>query len=301
VSAPPILLSPGLGARDLERHPPAGDVTLVVLDGTWWQASKLLKQNAFLRLLPCYTLNPAAPSRYRIRREPAPHCMSTIEAIAQALALLEPETPEIERLLAPFEALVSTQLEFIARGRTRHIKKGRAPRRIDPILPADRAGDLVVGYGEANAWPRGTPLGSDPEIVHWVAERVATRERFEAFIAPRHPISPSFTFHSEVSSTSIEEGLSMDAFRRSWSAFLRPTDVLAGWGFYASQLLHDDGVSIPERIDVRAVAQRRLGHKPGEMHACAAALGAAPEPPWAAGRAGRRLAAITAVARALLA
>jgi DTW domain-containing protein YfiP len=32
-SAPPILLYPGPGARDLAREPPEGPVTLVVLDG----------------------------------------------------------------------------------------------------------------------------------------------------------------------------------------------------------------------------------------------------------------------------
>jgi DTW domain-containing protein YfiP len=43
--APPILLYPGEGAKDLAADPPAGPVTLVVVDGTWWQASKLFKLN----------------------------------------------------------------------------------------------------------------------------------------------------------------------------------------------------------------------------------------------------------------
>ena len=52
--APPILLYPSEGAKDLASEPPAGPVTLVVIDGTWWQASKLFKLNPFLRNLPRY-------------------------------------------------------------------------------------------------------------------------------------------------------------------------------------------------------------------------------------------------------
>src|SRR5688572_7841982 len=88
---PAILLYPGEGARDLAVEPPAGPVTLCVLDGTWWQAKKLFQLNPELAKLPRYGLSPQSPSRYRIRREPAQHCVSTIEAIAQALELLEPD------------------------------------------------------------------------------------------------------------------------------------------------------------------------------------------------------------------
>src|SRR5262249_13533202 len=66
--APAILLYPGPGARDLLAEPPSGPVTLTVLDGTWWQAQKLFKKNPFLAALPCYSLAPPTPSRYRIRK-----------------------------------------------------------------------------------------------------------------------------------------------------------------------------------------------------------------------------------------
>ncbi|HEX4403580.1 MAG TPA: tRNA-uridine aminocarboxypropyltransferase, partial [Polyangia bacterium] len=77
---PPYLLFPGPDAVDLARERPAGPVTLVVLDGTWWQAKKLLRRNPRLATLPRISLAPAQPSRYRIRREPHDHCVSTIEA-----------------------------------------------------------------------------------------------------------------------------------------------------------------------------------------------------------------------------
>src|SRR5262245_4772232 len=68
---PAVVLFPGGDARDVRVDPPPGPVTLVVLDGTWWQAAKLLKVNPALRALPRYSFSPEVPSRYRLRREPA--------------------------------------------------------------------------------------------------------------------------------------------------------------------------------------------------------------------------------------
>ena len=39
---PPVLLYPGEGAVDVLTDPPRGPVTLVVVDGTWWQAKKIV-------------------------------------------------------------------------------------------------------------------------------------------------------------------------------------------------------------------------------------------------------------------
>jgi len=45
-SRPPALLYPGPGAIDILRHPPSGPVTLIVVDGTWWQAKKVLREKS---------------------------------------------------------------------------------------------------------------------------------------------------------------------------------------------------------------------------------------------------------------
>src|ERR1700722_16678898 len=44
-AGPPALLYPGPGAIDVLRHPPSSPVTLVVVDGTWSQAKKVLREN----------------------------------------------------------------------------------------------------------------------------------------------------------------------------------------------------------------------------------------------------------------
>src|SRR5262249_54222242 len=51
---PAALLYPGEGAIDVETSPPKGPITLVVVDGTWWQAKKLVRVNPALAALPRY-------------------------------------------------------------------------------------------------------------------------------------------------------------------------------------------------------------------------------------------------------
>jgi DTW domain-containing protein len=301
-AAPAILLYPGPDARQLSEAPPPGPVTLVVLDGTWWQAKKLFQLNPELAQLPRYSLTPSSPSRYRIRREPALHCISTIEAIGEALALLEPPGFDRDAWLLPFDAMVDHQLHFVgARSAPRHLAFRQRPRKARvPKVLLEREADLLVGYGEANAWTRGSPLGGDAEVVQWVAERVQTGERFEALLAPRRALSPSFQVHARVPSELVLAGESFASFRERWQAFVRPSDLLLGWGFYASERLVAEGLSLPERLDLRELSRRQLRRKTGEVAACANALGALVPEPWARGRAGERLAAAIAVTRALL-
>lgn len=302
-AAPAILLYPGEGSRDLAEHAPDGPVTLLVLDGTWWQAKKLFQQNPELAELPRYSLSPQSPSRYRIRREPALHCISTIEAIAEALSVLEPGGFDREALLEPFDVMVEHQLHYAeARGARRHLAYRDRPRkRLLPKALLEREADLVVGYGEANAWTKGSALGGEAEVVHWAAERVTTGERFEALIAPRRALSPSFEVHTRIGASLVLGGESLASFVERWRAFQRPSDLLLGWGFYASERLVAEGVELPERMDLRMLARRQLKQKTGEVAVCAAALGAELPAPWALGRTGERLAGALAVARALLA
>jgi DTW domain-containing protein YfiP len=300
-SAPPILLYPSEGARDLALEPPPGPVTLVVIDGTWWQASKLFKLNPFLRDLPRYGLAPSEESRYRIRREPAAHCLSTIEALAAALGVLEGRPDGLPELLEPFDAMVETQLEFVAReNRPRH-RRSVAARERPLVLPvlSERPESLVVGYGEANAWPYGSGDEHPPEVVHWAAVRPATGERFEAYVTPLGPLAPSFEVHSRLVADRIRGGESRAGFARRLSEFLRPDDVLASWGFYASELLRGEGVAIPPRLDLREAAIHVLGRRAGQLDDYVAALGAVPAAPWAAGRTGTRLAAMEALVQRL--
>ncbi|MDP9940037.1 tRNA-uridine aminocarboxypropyltransferase [Ectopseudomonas alcaliphila] len=82
---------------------------LVVPDGTWRKARKLLHLNPSLAALPRVSLDVAAPSRYRLRKAPEVGALSTIEAIVTALDVLE--APQcFDALLQPFDALIEGQI-----------------------------------------------------------------------------------------------------------------------------------------------------------------------------------------------
>jgi DTW domain-containing protein YfiP len=68
-------------------EPLSAPSSVVVLDGTWAQAKQMLKRNPALWRLPRLGL-PRAPDRPRLRTPPEGG-MSTLEAIAEAVALLE--------------------------------------------------------------------------------------------------------------------------------------------------------------------------------------------------------------------
>jgi DTW domain-containing protein YfiP len=62
-----------------------------------------------LQTLPHVSLTPSEPSRYRLRREPKQSYVATIEAVACALRLLEPETAGLDGLLRTFTAMIDRQ------------------------------------------------------------------------------------------------------------------------------------------------------------------------------------------------
>lgn len=107
----PRLLFPGEGAEVVAPMP--GDALptlLVVPDGTWRKARKLLHLNPLLAALPRVTLGDVPVSRYRLRKAPAPEALSTLESIVQALNVLE-APGDFNALLRPFDALIDRQIE----------------------------------------------------------------------------------------------------------------------------------------------------------------------------------------------
>jgi DTW domain-containing protein YfiP len=104
------LLFPGAEAQPLRAYEPSADpLLLVVPDGTWRKARKLLHLNPLLAALPRVTLAEGGVSRYRLRKAPGPGALSTVEAIVQALQTLEAPV-SFEPLLRPFEALIEGQI-----------------------------------------------------------------------------------------------------------------------------------------------------------------------------------------------
>lgn len=82
---------------------------LVLLDGTWRKARKILALNPLLQQLPRVCLPCGLVSRYRLRKTAVPSGLSTIEAGVQALRMIDPTT-DYSDLLLPFEALIEGQI-----------------------------------------------------------------------------------------------------------------------------------------------------------------------------------------------
>jgi DTW domain-containing protein YfiP len=312
---PAAVLFPGEGAIDLETNPPDHPVTLVVLDGTWWQANKLFRSNPELAALPRYSFRPNAPSHYRIRREPHDDYVSTLEALVHVLGVLENDPQRFLPMLMPFDAMVDTQLAY-ARGErggprqgTRHARPTRAP----DYLPAhlrvfrERRADLVCLFAEANAWTYGSPeRGDEEELVQWVAQRVETGESFSAFVAPRGALAPSTAFHLQVPVESILGGESSASFRERWASFVRPDDVFCTWGPQAARLFRANHTASASGaghrfVDLRAVGRLSSAGRVGALADFARTHGAASADVVAPGRAGLRLGELVGIARAFVA
>jgi DTW domain-containing protein YfiP len=85
------------------RAPEPAPRQLVVLDATWSQARRMFRKLAGLRGLPILRLPDAPMPAARLREAPAPGRVSTLEAIARALRLVEGDA-----VAAPLEALFAT-------------------------------------------------------------------------------------------------------------------------------------------------------------------------------------------------
>ena len=302
---PAVLLYPGEGAIDVASHPPPGPVTLVVVDGTWWQARKVIRENPELATLPQYTFTPPTPSEYRIRKEPDATCVSTIEALVHVLGVLEGDRKRFHALLAPFRAMIDAQIACARRfqgARIRHKKSPRPPRRRVPPALLAHGGNLVCVSGEANAWPYGSSERAarhPEELVQWLAFRPRTGERFELVKAPRH-LAPMTPVHLALSRRALESGCTGELLRQQWRAFVRDDDVLCSWGTYATTLFAAEGGYLPPtRLDIRQVVRAHVKGRFGTMDELLVRLGAGASPALGRGRAGERLGQLVGLTRFL--
>ncbi len=116
----PVLLYPGAGAMRIHREslPAAAsaELRLVVflIDATWHCSRTIIRESPSLMLLPRLAIEPASPSRFLIKRQPAPWCLSTIEATHELLLALEAGGldvyPAKDRLLDAFMAMQDFQI-----------------------------------------------------------------------------------------------------------------------------------------------------------------------------------------------
>lgn len=90
-----LLYPEGHGELPSPATPPK---LLVVLDATWAQSRRMYRKLPALRGLPILKLPEGPMAAMRLRAAPAPGMVSTIEAIARALDLLEGKGQDLEVL-----------------------------------------------------------------------------------------------------------------------------------------------------------------------------------------------------------
>jgi DTW domain-containing protein YfiP len=95
------------------KHP-----VVFVIDGTWATARKMLRLSQNLHPVPRISFPLTTPSNFRVRKQPKPHCLSTIEAIHQVLEFSKAPggfssgERNHDRLLSVFDKMVERQLAF---------------------------------------------------------------------------------------------------------------------------------------------------------------------------------------------
>lgn len=300
-----VLLFPGEGALDpaaLRAQPPR---TVIVVDGTWSQARKVIRMNPFLQALPRVAFTPDRPSNYRIRAEPSAACVSTIEAVVHLLGALEGAPERFRPILEAFDRMIDLQIAERDRrtGPPRRLARRARRPRVDVTVEAlrSRPADVVAIYAEANAWALGSPIEGEAELIQLVAARPLTGERFEALLAPRRPLGPSVATHLELAAERLRGGEPATEALARFAAFVRPGDLYCGWGPYALGLLKAEGAPERDFADLRLACARRLARRPGGVEQAVRLLGRAELPASIGpGRAGRRLASLLEVHRRLV-
>ena len=118
-----LLLFPSEEAEDCETLPLDRSNTVIVLDGTWSEAGKVLSRNPILQQIPAVSFKAPLRSNFHIRKQPKEHYLSTIESVAHLLKLSarasgqEVKCAEYERMFHAFDRLVDQQLSFFPRNR----------------------------------------------------------------------------------------------------------------------------------------------------------------------------------------
>ncbi|RYZ71733.1 MAG: DTW domain-containing protein, partial [Proteobacteria bacterium] len=86
----PMVLYPTTDATPLESisraEIPAGRrLALFVIDGTWYQAKQMVRRSLLLSTLPKVSFSTTKVSEYGFRKQPAEHCLSSVEAVHLAI------------------------------------------------------------------------------------------------------------------------------------------------------------------------------------------------------------------------
>lgn len=115
-----FLLYPGDDALEIEKGfsngKPLKPLQIIVIDGTWPCAKKMMKLSPSLHSIPRISFTPGKTSEFRIKHQPMDGCLSTVESIYQVIcglnaAGVEKTEAKEENLMEVFRKTVEQQID----------------------------------------------------------------------------------------------------------------------------------------------------------------------------------------------
>ena len=115
----PLILYPGENAINLSSKNSADlavlkdkKLLIIVIDGTWPCAKKIMRESTILHSLPRLSFNNDNESNFSIKHQPDKYCLSTIESVHKVINLLA--THEIEKPSPNYHDLLKYLDEMVA-------------------------------------------------------------------------------------------------------------------------------------------------------------------------------------------
>ncbi len=131
-SASSMNLTPLSFESRAEVFPKDKTPVVFVVDGTWNTAKKMMSLSENLKKIPKICFTPPSLSNFRVRKQPAKECYSTIEAIHHTIELLgtsvgfDTTSRRHDHLIDIFDKMVEKQIEYLKKSNprfTRDFKK----------------------------------------------------------------------------------------------------------------------------------------------------------------------------------
>ena len=254
------LLYPSADSKPFDRLPiNQRPDHLILIDGTWAQAKTMLRDLPQLHSIPHYRLAPTKPGNYRIRLEPDDHSLSTLEATVAALKSLEPETPDLDRLLSVFDQMVDRQLAHPqAIGKYENGPRDGRTFNSPKALLADE-NKIVVAYGEAT-YRDSNPNASNTNKcdaprrpVVWMAKRLGGQELFNEYLSSNVEMTSTFLDHLRLGKSTFENAVSDNVFTQRWNSFVNPDDTIVVFNQKSIQLLKNVVGNVGDWVSLKSI------------------------------------------------
>ncbi|WP_220753332.1 MULTISPECIES: tRNA-uridine aminocarboxypropyltransferase [Shewanella] len=107
---PVYLVYPSETSQSAADSEASEECIILLIDGTWRKAFKMLQLNPWLLELPALHIEFEGVSQYRIRKAKRSDSLSTLEATAYMLQAISPSL-DIAPMFAPFDAMVQHKLD----------------------------------------------------------------------------------------------------------------------------------------------------------------------------------------------